>query len=152
MKKEDFPETLISALNYWICEYVSKLRMWLGYDEEPEEILDIILRNRRNSFLIGHNYDTNNAYAMGLCISPSLFNHSCDPNVCFTFAIIDNWPPYFTYTSKRTISSGSELCISYIENLYNPFEVRQAELLENYLFNCTCLKCIEENVTLSHSK
>lgn len=44
--KDDYDSTTIEELNYWICDYITKLRQWLGKKEPYEEILDIVLRNR----------------------------------------------------------------------------------------------------------
>src|SRR5689334_11634710 len=47
LDKEEFSELVVDTLNFWICEYVNKLRQWLGKETNEGEILDILLRNRR---------------------------------------------------------------------------------------------------------
>lgn len=42
----DFDEHTTEALRFWIADYISKLRKWMGYTEEPAELMDILVRNR----------------------------------------------------------------------------------------------------------
>ena len=42
----DFDASTTDALRFWIADYLAKLRKWLGHSEEPEELMDILVRNR----------------------------------------------------------------------------------------------------------
>ena len=42
----DFDEHTTEALRFWIADYLSKLRKWMGCSEEPAELMDILVRNR----------------------------------------------------------------------------------------------------------
>lgn len=85
-------------------------------------------------------------------------NHSCDPNVivvsCFNsylirvIAIKEIKQVYYYLVNDRYdidynmtwICQGDELCFSYIDE-EAPFEERQRQLQELYLFQCRCEKC-----------
>jgi len=90
-------------------------------------------------------------------------NHSCNPNVIVRYAYSSSggghsarWgkslPLVISCCALRGIKKGDELCISYIQSDMN-YKKRQ-KALENYGFNCACVKCLEdgclnENDTLS---
>lgn len=70
-------------------------------------------------------------------------NHSCVPNAQASF-------PYSNHVVKlvavRDIPAGEEICISYLEDCFlaRSRHTRQKELRENYLFICSCAKCIAQ--------
>lgn len=70
-------------------------------------------------------------------------NHSCIPNAQATF-------PYSNHVLKliaiQDIQPGDEICISYLDECFleRSRHSRQKELSENYLFVCSCPKCIEQ--------
>ncbi|KAK5629529.1 hypothetical protein RRF57_005244 [Xylaria bambusicola] len=76
---------------------------------------------------------------LGIAFDPliSSANHSCDPNAVLVFN-----QPRHEIRALRKIKAGEEILISYIEPT-NPFNVRQMQLEENYLFTCQCTKCLK---------
>lgn len=42
----DFDESTTEALRFWIADYLTKLRKWMGCTEESPELMDILVRNR----------------------------------------------------------------------------------------------------------
>ena len=77
----------------------------------------------------------------GLYKTSSFINHSCDPNV---ITIFDG--PRVVLRAIKDIEEGEELLLSYI-NLLATTQVRQMELNEGYMFECTCSKCVGKGVT-----
>ncbi|EDV22754.1 uncharacterized protein TRIADDRAFT_28394 [Trichoplax adhaerens] len=78
----------------------------------------------------------------GLYLLQSCCNHDCSPNVEINF--LDN-NATLTVKAIRNISEGQELCISYIDSDIKNWKKRQAILMENYLFECTCNRCMVES-------
>jgi len=144
-RRQDFAKSVTDALNYWICDYLSRLRKWLGYDEEPEEMLDIIVRNRRNSFYVASSF-MNAPAGCGVYVSPSFFNHSCKPNIFYQSWLIAHTPREFEFCSERDLKKGTELCISYLDDsaIIQDYEKRRAMLIEGFLFTCTCNRCLRD--------
>eukprot|EP01061_Rhynchopus_euleeides_P016093 TRINITY_DN27286_c0_g1_i1.p1 TRINITY_DN27286_c0_g1~~TRINITY_DN27286_c0_g1_i1.p1 ORF type:complete len:453 (+),score=192.50 TRINITY_DN27286_c0_g1_i1:185-1360(+) len=68
----------------------------------------------------------------------SCFNHSCDPNIQVSYC--DDNDESLVVHALRDIRKGEELCISYIDEDAE-YSVRQEQLLDHYLFKCTCVKC-----------
>ena len=54
----------------------SKCDLLYGASEDPEELLEIMLRNRRNSFYVASVSGTGPA-GCAVYVTPSFFNHSC---------------------------------------------------------------------------
>lgn len=80
-------------------------------------------------------------------------NHSCDPNVIVKYVYSCSgggnrarwgklYPLLIQCCAIRDVQEGEELCISYIKSDAT-YEERKL-LLENYGFECTCLKCVTE--------
>ncbi|KAI0526417.1 hypothetical protein F5B22DRAFT_641563 [Xylaria bambusicola] len=76
---------------------------------------------------------------LGIAFDPliSSANHSCDPNAVLVFN-----QPRHEIRALRKIKAGEEILISYVEAT-NPFNVRQMQLKENYLFTCQCTRCLK---------
>ena len=70
----------------------------------------------------------------------SLMSHSCDPNVRYL-----NRPTNGTImvaVASRSLKKGENLLISYVNNFHDePISSRQAQLQENYYFQCRCVAC-----------
>ena len=80
---------------------------------------------------------------IGIYEKACLINHSCAPNCV---AVFDG-----SRMSVRTIQhlrSNEEITISYIESIISR-GARQNELQEQYLFKCTCEKCIADSSLMS---
>lgn len=71
-------------------------------------------------------------------VVPSMYNHDCDPNVDTI------WPENATahLVARRSIKSGEELHITYIDSSMAPDE-RRSFLEEHYGFTCECARCRE---------
>jgi hypothetical protein len=89
----------------------------------------------RNTFTIS-NFELQ-PIGFGLFARASIFNHHCAPNV-HQFFHPDTGQ--ITLRTNRQISSGEELCISYID-LGLPTFYRRLELSLKYQFNCMCSRC-----------
>ena len=73
----------------------------------------------------------------------SVTNHSCDPNA--EVAYTESMDEGIYMLAKRPIKAGDEVTISYVDEVENePREKRQAYLLRNYRFSCTCSRCESE--------
>jgi hypothetical protein len=74
---------------------------------------------------------------LGLAFDPSTstINHSCLPNAVIVFD-----GPKLVVRALDPIKAGQEVLISYIDSSA-PFGVRQAELKDQYFFECSCAKC-----------
>ncbi|KAI2797476.1 hypothetical protein BLOT_013033 [Blomia tropicalis] len=70
----------------------------------------------------------------------SMFNHSCDPNSEW---FIRNGSIYIS--TKKQVSEGEELTLSYGPNNKCSIKERQTHLLKNYYFLCNCSKCINDS-------
>ena len=72
----------------------------------------------------------------------SIINHACDPNALSGKHVEDS-DGKIVIRAVRDIEAGEELFISYIE-VELPVEVRQAQLMGTYNFECTCNRCVKE--------
>merc|ERR1712087_405058 len=90
-----------------------------------------------------------NSYMPGLFIKGSLFNHSCNYNVIYTWKDDKN----MVFHAARDIHVGEELCITYIDTLRKRSD-RQRILQDRYNFVCECVTCeaSEEASELSDKK
>jgi hypothetical protein len=73
----------------------------------------------------------------GLFERASIFNHHCTPN---THHFFHPETGQITLRTNRQVSSGEELCISYID-LGQPTFYRRQELFLKYQFHCMCSRC-----------
>jgi len=103
---------------------------WL--EPEVEELLGAI---ECNGFGLW-DYQSDQLLGMSVCVSASLFNHSCAPNV----ARVTHGLRMTFYTLAPT-RAGEALCISYLDPRHDRSQ-RRKELLDFYGFTCQCLRCI----------
>jgi len=102
-------------------------------DLEEADILSLLCKISCNSFTV-----TNaelNTIGTGIYKVGSYLNHSCDPNACAVFS-----GNVISIRAMKTIVPGEEILISYTD-LMQPSAVRKSELLEGYMFDCTCAHC-----------
>ncbi|KAK5583742.1 hypothetical protein RB653_005341 [Dictyostelium firmibasis] len=140
---ENYNESLKESLSYWICKYVVKLSAKIGKTEDEFDLLNILLRNRCNAFYIqGRPRDGSpgESRGCGVYVRNSFFNHSCDPNV--NYWVVNNTLEV-ECTLLKNVKEGDELTISYIDTT-SPLNKRREKLLEGYLFNCLCTKCVAD--------
>jgi SET and MYND domain-containing protein len=78
-----------------------------------------------------------NTIGSGVYLMPSLFNHSCNPNV---IAIFDGFN--LKLRTIRPVESGHQLFVSYVD-LLETRERRCRHLQKYYLFTCACGRCSE---------
>ena len=73
----------------------------------------------------------------------SACNHSCTPNCEPTFRQSNH---VLFLVATKDISEGEEIFISYLDEcaLSRSRHSRRKILQENYLFNCQCIKCVEQ--------
>jgi len=147
--RENFPQSTIESLDYWICDYIRRLGEWVGGRTETNvELLDIILRNRCNAFYIQGRITqaaaekgvAGQSRGCGIYVRNSFFNHSCSPNVNY-WVVGDSLK--VECTASGPVKNREELFISYIDTNQN-LEQRRAKLKESYLFDCDCVKCAAE--------
>lgn len=81
---------------------------------------------------------TGTGYAAGLWCLASFVNHSCRPNVNFTFL-----GDVLTCRATRNLKAGDELLVGYVR-LDRPLLFRRKELSATFDFHCTCHRCILE--------
>eukprot|EP00434_Breviolum_minutum_P036287 symbB.v1.2.032148.t1/scaffold3819.1/size49770/2 len=81
-------------------------------------------------------------HAAGLWCLASFVNHSCRPNVNFSFL-----GDVLTCRATRNIQAGEELFVGYV-HLDRPLTHRRKELRETFDFHCTCHRCILEEAFL----
>jgi len=146
-RKEDFDKSVTDALNYWVCDYIAKLRQWLGKTESADEMIDIIVRNRRNSFYVASTFAKHPA-GCAVYVSPSFFNHSCKSNIFYQSYPEAHQPRVFEFLADADMPAGTELCISYLDDnsIILDYTKRRALLRESFLFTCGCVRCnTEEN-------
>jgi len=81
--------------------------------------------------------DGTDAGSLGVYLTVSRFNHSCNHNVN------NSWQPDMgmeVLHATRDIEEGEELCITYID-FFQPREARQIELERVFKFRCNCEAC-----------
>ncbi|XP_013167232.1 PREDICTED: SET and MYND domain-containing protein 4 [Papilio xuthus] len=87
---------------------------------------NVIKHNGKSVFLAGAVFPT-----------LALFNHSCDPGVVRYFC-----GPYIVVRAVKNIKKGEEVAENYGPIFTTvPKEKRQADLKEQYWFDCTCVPC-----------
>eukprot|EP00029_Vermamoeba_vermiformis_P008056 TRINITY_DN3663_c0_g1_i1.p1 TRINITY_DN3663_c0_g1~~TRINITY_DN3663_c0_g1_i1.p1 ORF type:complete len:264 (-),score=65.89 TRINITY_DN3663_c0_g1_i1:45-836(-) len=86
------------------------------------------------------NIFSNNEYFL-LNYRTSFINHSCRPNACF---YLDQNMRVKIYAVEK-IEPGQEITLCYKQQiLVQPLEMRKQWLKTNWFFDCTCVKCTEE--------
>lgn len=145
-RKQDFEPSVIEALEYWIVDYIHKLREYLGQTgDTADEVLDILLRNRRNSFYVASQHRKTPA-GCAVFITPSFFNHSCKSNVFYHSWPTPHVPRVFEFCADQDLPVGTELCITYLDDsaIVQGYVKRRAMLRESFLFTCMCERCVAE--------
>lgn len=91
---------------------------------------------------------SDNTLEGGSCIGKlsSRINHSCVPNVCFSFL-----PPSLAHRrgqmrfyAIKAISKGKELLSNYDKSIFETSRRRQQKYLLHYGFRCTCEACLPQ--------
>ena len=103
---------------------------------------------------------------MAFVLNPvaSMFNHSCYPNVAFTFKPVEehehdknpHWRgPAMWFYALEDIAAGEELCDHYGAHDHGPAASRRRRLQSQYGFWCTCAryfcaacKCFAMNILM----
>ena len=78
--------------------------------------------------------------ACGVYPRQAILNHSCEPNCALRFAAGGR----LLLSVVRDVAPDEELCIAYVDAT-DDIEARQARLMEQYSFVCTCAKCQRES-------
>ncbi len=102
------------------------------------KVLLFLEKYKRNAFNLDN---TEVTISPGILLNGAIFNHSCDPNVSFTYS---NSKMYFF--ANRDIKKGEELCDSYIGISMNSRR-RTSLLKQRYGFNCNCSMCVTKCIT-----
>lgn len=101
--------------------------------EKYEMLLE---KYKRNAFNLDN---TGNTISPGILLDGAIFNHSCNPNVSFSY---NKGKMYFF--ANTDIKKGDELCISYID-ISMEYSERQKHLRERYGFLCDCQMCTDRD-------
>ena len=74
---------------------------------------------------------------LGIMLDPCvcIINHSCAPNAVLVFD-----GPALVVRALEPIAADAEILVTYIDDS-QPYSVRQAELRDQYFFDCTCPQC-----------
>jgi len=110
-------------------------------DIDRETVLDVVLKTRNNMFNIFRSSSV--SLGWGVYIEASLFNHSCQPNVCL---FRKPGTPEFQFVTIHDVAAGEELTVTYLG--YGDLASRRAHLREHYFFHCECRRCVEEEQQL----
>lgn len=126
-------EAFVNDLQLLIMRVMGKDIQAALPDFQPYDIVELICKQRCNRFGIWSKKDK--CLGVALCPPASFFNHNCAPN-----CIHEQQGQDVIIRALHPIPKGNELCISYIK-LTQPTKVRQEELLMNYHFACSCVRC-----------
>ena len=143
LKLHDRAEDLKKLDNKTFGELLSKnplMIMWKKADSDTESrIFRIFCGNSRR---ICEEKDLYDPILMGLYDKMSLINHSCVPNVVWTWVMGDFQRQQVK--AIMTIEKGEEILVNYRDTdeiVFGTREVRRQELLENFGFLCQCSEC-----------
>ncbi|KAG2133693.1 SET domain-containing protein [Suillus clintonianus] len=98
----------------------------------------VLARDTGNAFGIWDGDSKDEMLGWGLWVGASYFNHSCYPNV--KKARVGRT---MHFTTTRSVETGEELCISYIDHDQTITQRRQ-ELEDSWFFECRCQRCQSE--------
>ena len=84
--------------------------------------------------------ETGDAAGTATYLAPSLFNHSCDPNVDVAWVGGDAG---MRMRTRVDVARGAELTICYTDG-GAPVDARRGALEHAYGFVCRCERCVEE--------
>jgi hypothetical protein len=73
-----------------------------------------------------------------------MVEHSCLPNAQISSILSSSSQPHLQIRATRKIELGEEITISYVDQTLTT-EERQAKLMENKNFRCTCQRCQNES-------
>jgi len=135
ISSRDQEQSLLTSL-LEIVQYIKGLDSWLS-GLEDDLLLDVVLKTRNNMFNIFKSSTV--SLGWGVYIEASLFNHSCQPNVCLFRKHVT---PEFYFVALHDIPKGCEINVTYLG--YGELEARQTHLKEHYFFDCDCIRCKEE--------
>lgn len=115
------------------------LSEWLAANDDEEEV-DQIYDEIEN--VTGIDYMDNEG--VGMYATQAMLNHDCNPNAQIKFNQNDHT---LSVEILRDVEKGEEVCISYLDPclMSKNKRARREYLLENYLFNCNCERCTEED-------
>ncbi|KIK39557.1 hypothetical protein CY34DRAFT_808181 [Suillus luteus UH-Slu-Lm8-n1] len=102
----------------------------------------ILARDTGNAFGIWDGDSRDEMLGWGLWAGASYFNHSCCPNVEKTRV-----GRAMHFTTSRSVETGEELCISYIDTNQTITQRRQ-DLENSWFFKCRCQRCLLEEASL----
>jgi SET domain/MYND finger len=112
-----------------------------GIASQADKVTEVLNRIKCNAFTV------TNGEPLGIAVygTPSYrINHSCDPNSVQRFLFVEADAPRLRIDVWRPIEPGQEVCISYIDNLEAPAQVRRETLAKQYCFHCCCPRCEAE--------
>eukprot|EP00961_Rhodomonas_salina_P120965 1628151-Rhodomonas_salina.2 len=98
-----------------------------------KEVVMLLCRLHLNAFTLTD--DDLRPVGMGLYPVAALLNHDCAPNCVPTMH-----GTTLHVRASRDIRAGEELRVSYVDEAEER-QARRAQLLERYLFNCSCNRC-----------
>eukprot|EP00658_Telonema_sp_P-2_P010142 TRINITY_DN13823_c0_g1_i3.p1 TRINITY_DN13823_c0_g1~~TRINITY_DN13823_c0_g1_i3.p1 ORF type:complete len:370 (-),score=56.73 TRINITY_DN13823_c0_g1_i3:527-1636(-) len=114
-------------------DHAAEIAKELGLPRRILELEQICLVWQLNA----HRVDANNSalYEIG-----SILSHSCAPN-----SVARSCPMGLEYTTTERVPKGRQLTVSYL-SLHGLMGVKQrrALLWRNYLFECSCVRCVTE--------
>ncbi|KAG1769841.1 SET domain-containing protein [Suillus occidentalis] len=102
----------------------------------------MLARDTGNAFGIWDGDSKDEMVGWGLWVGASYFNHSCCPNVQKT-----RIGRAMHFTTSRSVETGEELCISYIDTNQTITQRRQ-DLEDSWFFKCQCQRCLSEEASL----
>ncbi|EFA84886.1 hypothetical protein PPL_01879 [Heterostelium album PN500] len=120
-------------------------------EKQQRRMLNLMCALECNTHEIGITVDEYNYCSIGSAVyeKASLFNHSCQPNVC-RINRAGEWGA-LEMISLTDIAAGTELVYNYIQ-ISLPTEDRQSKLSENYFFECKCNGCVNNTSISSRQK
>lgn len=126
-----------SAISQWVSRTTE-----LGLPDAEQEVLDKFIDKLYDDMDKQSGTFLNNE-GVGLFTLQSASNHSCTPNAEATFLHNNH---RLSLMAVKDIEAGEEICISYLDEcmLARSRHSRRKELMENYIFACTCPKCEEQ--------
>lgn len=126
-----------SALAVWVKE-VDKLRMRKEERAKVDQLIDAVY-----DAIDRHSGHFLNNEGAGLYAKQSTINHSCVPNAVVEFPFNRH---ELVVNATRNIAEGEEVLISYLDEceLERSKHSRAKLLAQNYLFNCSCPKCVSQ--------
>ncbi|XP_060083829.1 histone-lysine N-methyltransferase SMYD3-like [Ylistrum balloti] len=125
-----------------LSKIVFTLRKLLGDTTLPpaDDLLEIFGKMVINSFTVCDG--EMQSIGVAIYLSPSLLDHSCEPNAVATF---QGTKLIVRATQNILEPSPANICISYVDQL-ETIEERQKQLQEQYYFTCQCNRCQDKGL------